>query len=120
MGSDAVFVRALVADAINPSESDNLRLHLQGQYAFGSQRVQRNLVVAPGLPKLAGHERTKTQSKKCTLTRVSGMSQKELDDITQLWLVGTQAGEQGDEEARVFFQGTFGPWAAHVMRARRS
>ena len=70
MGSDAVFVRALVADAINPSESDNLRLHLQGQYAFGSQRVQRNLAVAPGLPRLAGPKRTKTQSKKCTLTRV--------------------------------------------------
>ena len=48
------------------------------------------------------------------------MSQKELDDITQLWLAGTLASAQGDEEARVFFQGTFGPWAAEIMRLRAS
>jgi hypothetical protein len=48
------------------------------------------------------------------------MSQEELDDITQLWLAGTQAGVQGDVEARDFFRGTFGPWAALIMRQRSS
>jgi len=48
------------------------------------------------------------------------LSQKDLDDITQLWLTGTLAGDEGDIEARAFFSGTFGPWASEIMRRRAS
>ena len=48
------------------------------------------------------------------------MSHEEFDEITQIWLAGVQAGEQGDLEARAFIAGTFGPWASELLRWRRS
>ena len=48
------------------------------------------------------------------------ISQAEMGEIAQLWLAGEQAGDQGDADARDFFRGTFGPWAAEIMRIRRS
>ena len=37
-----------VAEAINPSDIDNLRLHLQRQYAFGSQRFRSSIEAQLG------------------------------------------------------------------------
>jgi len=48
------------------------------------------------------------------------MSHDELEEIAQIWLAGVQAGEQGDLEASVFTNGTFGPWASELLRLRRS
>ena len=48
------------------------------------------------------------------------MSHDELEEITQIWLAGIEAGEQGDVEASAFIKGTFWPWAARIMRQRAS
>jgi len=47
------------------------------------------------------------------------MSHEELDEITRIWLAGVESGEQGDQEARDLMRGTFGPWAAELLRLRR-
>jgi hypothetical protein len=48
------------------------------------------------------------------------LSQGELDEITQYWLAAKQAADSGDYEMRWFVRGTFGRWAAEIMRLRAS
>lgn len=48
------------------------------------------------------------------------MSREDFYEIATLWLVGTEAANRGDIEARDFFTGTFGPWASEILRLRRS
>lgn len=40
----------------------------------------------------------------------------DMDLVAQLWLDLTHAAESGDEEARIFLGGTYGPWASAFIR----
>jgi len=47
------------------------------------------------------------------------LSQGELDNIAQYWLVASETAAGGDSEMQAFVHGTFGPWATEIMRVRR-
>ena len=47
------------------------------------------------------------------------MSHEEVDEVTQIWLAGIEAGER-DRGTRDFFKVTFGPWTSQLLRLRGS
>jgi len=48
------------------------------------------------------------------------LTQAELEEITHIWLTAREAADRGDKEAKLLAEGTFGPWAAEIMRLRAS
>ena len=46
------------------------------------------------------------------------LSQGELEEIAWYWLTASEAVAGGDSEMHAFIDGTFGPWAAQIMRWR--
>ena len=48
------------------------------------------------------------------------LTQAELEEIAQIWLMACEAADGGDNEAKLLAEGTLGPWAAEIMRLRAS
>jgi len=55
------------------------------------------------------------------MRKIAGpLTQAELEEIAHIWLMACEAADGGDKEAKLLAEGTFGPWAAEIVRLRAS